>query len=792
MNRSKKEDLLVSNPLEGVEKNYVLHESQVFHDAPISARECAAVLTKIMYLLVRGERFSEDEATKLFFGVTKLFQNEDVLLRRMVYLLVKELGKDQENVFIVINCLSKDMTSSNQLFQANAIRVLAKVIDSSLLGQMERFIKQALVDKSPVVSSSALVAAQTLFQLSPEIVKKWVNEVQEALSSNADLVQYHALSLLHMIKRHDRLAISKVVNALCRKPPQSPLAHCQLIRYVLEVLPESSKPRPLVEFLLSSLHHREAMVSYEAARALCLFPGSTQRELGPAISVLQDFLNSTVPAQRFAAVKTLSVVVKVLPMAVVPCSVDLELLINDSNRNIATLAITTLLQTGVEQSIDRLMKSILGFMSDISDELRIVLVDAIEMLCIRFPHKYISFLEFLASVLREDGGVSYKRRIIDAILVIMNSIPESKNLSLEYLCDFIEDCEFSILSVQILELLGKEGPKAANPAKYIRYIFNRVILEDPRIRSAAVCSLAKFSQACPDLTENINMLLEYCLRDNNDEVRDRAVYYSTIFENGLQGEESLFEPDFGVSARVLEYSLLQFIEGGEKRAFGVEDILVAEEENESVHEESVRQDETISLVNSFPTFLSTIPEIVEFGEIFKSSRPVALTESEAEYRVTVVKHIFKEHVVLLFNVMNNMDDQLLTGVTVELELEDPDWEEQFSVPIESLAPQASGTLAIALAHEPDAFASQAITATLKFIVCDPTMPEMGGDEDEYQLEDIELLSGDFMRPAQDCELMEFKSGWEGLEGQFEDTKKFALSTDSLQGMCRMIISSNFI
>ena len=44
------------------------------------------------------------------------------------------------------------------------------------------------------------------------------------------------------------------------------------------------------------------------------------------------------------------------PAAVTACNLDLENLITDSNRSIATLAITTLLKTGAESSVDRLMK----------------------------------------------------------------------------------------------------------------------------------------------------------------------------------------------------------------------------------------------------------------------------------------------------------------------------------------------------------------------------------------------------------------------------------------------------
>lgn len=62
------------------------------------------------------------------------------------------------------------------------------------------------------------------------------------------------------------------------------------------------------------------------------------------------------------------------PGTVTACNVDLENLISDSNRSVATLAITTLLKTGSEASVDRLMKQIATFVNEISDEFKIVVV----------------------------------------------------------------------------------------------------------------------------------------------------------------------------------------------------------------------------------------------------------------------------------------------------------------------------------------------------------------------------------------------------------------------------------
>ena len=126
------------------------------------------------------------------------------------------------------------------------------------------------------------------------------------------------------------------------------------------------------------------------------------------------------------------------PGAVVNCNLDMEALISDSNRSIATLAITTLLKTSTESSVERLLKQMTAFMSDIPDEFKIVVVEAIRTLCLKFPQKYRALMNFLSNVLREDGGFEFKKAIVDSVLILIREIPEAKEPGLAHLCEFIE------------------------------------------------------------------------------------------------------------------------------------------------------------------------------------------------------------------------------------------------------------------------------------------------------------------------------------------------------------------
>ena len=151
---------------------------------------------------------------------------------------------------------------------------------------------------------------------------------------------------------------------------------------------ESGDVQSLVGFLEDCLRHKSEMVVYESAHAIVNLRRTGARELASAVSVLQLFCSSAKPALRFAAVRTLNKVAMTHPAAVTACNLDLENLITDSNRSIATLAITTLLKTGGEASVDRLMKQIASFVSEISDEFKVVVVEAIRSLGLKFPRKH--------------------------------------------------------------------------------------------------------------------------------------------------------------------------------------------------------------------------------------------------------------------------------------------------------------------------------------------------------------------------------------------------------------------
>ncbi len=204
----------------------------MFNETPVHPRKCTHVLAKVLFLINSGETLGTTEATECFFNVTKLFQSKDPVLRRMVYLGIKSLADLAEDVIIVTSSLTKDMTGKEDMYRASAIRALCAITDAAMLQAIERYMKQAIVDRSPSIASAALVSGLHMGNRSGagEVIKRWVNEAQEAVNSDSVMVQYHALGMLYHVRKGDRLAVTKLVAKLTRGGLRSPYAVCLLIR----------------------------------------------------------------------------------------------------------------------------------------------------------------------------------------------------------------------------------------------------------------------------------------------------------------------------------------------------------------------------------------------------------------------------------------------------------------------------------------------------------------------------------------------------------------------------------
>lgn len=800
---------------------------QQFNALPVDAKKCRLLLAKLLRLIYHGVLFPAKESTSLFFSILKLFQHKDSSLRQLVYLAIKELSATSQDILMVTSSIMKDIQLGDLIYKPNAVRTLSKVLDGLTVSSAERLFRNCLVDKNPIVSSAALISSYNLLPVAKDVVKRFSNEAMETvnsykqfpsnqfqlheyygtsttnLPSNSYMYQYHALGLLYQLKCHDKMSMMKLITSLHEGLSlKNSLSIIQLIRYINRVLGDDpSLMGHLYPILRSFLNHKSDMVELEACKTLTNLQHLVKDEdFMNVILTLQKLLTVPRSATRFAAVRLINKISLKHPEKVIVVNLELEGLINDSNRSVSTLAITTLLKTfgagTIEStnsdSVDRLITKMTSLMDEITEDFKIVIIEAIESLALKFPSKHKNLVGFLSDLLRDDGSLKLKSAIVEALFDLIKFLPDdsAKQLILTNFCEYIEDCEFTELLVRILHLLGDEGPKTLQPSYYIRHIYNRLVLENLIIRSSAVIALAKFGALCDDpLASNVRTLLTRSLKDVDDEVRDRASL-SLRFIDSKQQKLIVNDSKFNLAA--LENKLTHYLndEGNFATSFQISEVplltldeLKSMEYNEKLSQLDNNADGSGSKdkgslgspgaskdtagaddnaneylkQQEYAVRLAEVAEFAEYGRLTKStSTPIYLTDKENEFVVTVVKHFFAEtnKLVLQYEITNTLSLLVLQDVSIEALPDNAAYEEEYIFPLAELRPQQTGTVYISFSVpgilEEDILAAlgNTLSYTSKDIIDDEggIDPTDEGIQDDYQIEDLEVVAGDFIFP----------------------------------------------
>lgn len=342
--------------------------------------------------------------------------------------------------------------------------------------------------------------------------------------------------------------------------------------------------------------------------------------------------------------------------------------------------------------------------------------------------------------------MEYKQAIIDCILHIVHANDDVKELGLIHLSEFIEDCEYTQLSTHILHVLGEDGPSTHDPSRFIRYIYNRLFLENAAIRAAAVSALTSFGLKCPVLRDQLSVLLARCVHDSDDEVRDRA----TLFSNWLELNAHRNVPNLDAVSDV-EIALETYLQSSMDTSFCLDDVkqrisLVQPSDDGKSTENAIVKDEHVHLIA-----LKMCPQLSALGTNVMSSSAIPLTESETEYKVTCVKHIFPQHLIFQFICENTIEEQVLDNVSVQLEKISDHCDllrNESVIVLPRLISNTQGYTYVVFERPQSTPFCARFTCSLRFTAkeIDPVLgvPEEIGYEDDYLLEDVTVNFSDFV------------------------------------------------
>lgn len=212
---------------------------------------------------------------------------------------------------------------------------------------------------------------------------------------------------------------------------------------------------------------------------------------------------------------------------------------------------------------------------------------------------------------------------------------------------------------------------------------------------------------------------------------------------------------------------------------------------------AVREEKKEEKVEASASELYQIPAFAAYGALVRSSSAVSLTEAETEYHVRVIKHVFREHVVLQFVVSNTIEGQVMCDVHMELHLEEGDaarWNIDAILPCKTIGLNEEKSCFVSLSVQPSAeevVPEATFSAMMKFVAKDveedelEALDEIEGFDEEYEVETFDVGFGDFVaRPL----ISDYRKQWEALSGACEEEDQVGLSFEDVSTAVKEIVS----
>lgn len=751
-------------------KEEVFQDIKIFNSKTPDVVACKRLLLKLLTMVNRGTELTDDEVSTVFFGLNFLFNDQNQGLKKIVYLAVKEMVQ-QPSFFVLTNTLLKDAKDKNETSKIDALKVIPYVIASNNPIQSEQLFRVALTDKNIAVANATIKAGYSISLTHPEHIKNCVDKIEDLLLREPGQAHYHGINVLYNIKKNDMLSFVKILLTLIKKTSSySILTSIQLIRYCKQVLElgilDAAAERAIFEWLAKQ-HNRNNTVVIEVAKATVSLRNITNSELLPIISSVQMFLMSINSINVYSALKIFDKLVdNPAKSALLTSTTEIEALLGHSNKAIRSMALNILMKISREDKIVELFDKAYEMFGDLPDSIKISVIASSEEISRKYPDKTKDTIYFLWRCLRDRGEYDFKVRVIGKITQLMKKKKDLYDRVFDFFCEYIEDPFSPKLALMILNVFVENIQFTTDPRRYLRFILNRLHLDDGKIRAASITCLGEIACKVPSIRSECNSIISSYARDIDDEVRERAYYYSNLLEG-----KPLFEPSeeiFTAETAALIQSLIQSHNEGEGKLDLSQIVSSATQPSSPTVVSPARGPQTgaasrdpaaqvsqvrqpISKTNlvdeSFANFIKNNEDFADFGPIMLSIPTTDVSDKDSEVYVRLAKHFFEEHLVLEYTIKNQDDQHDFVEVTPSCTVDDEEILQVYNkISNSRISNGAEGKIFVCLQKNPELkIAATEVKTEIKFKAQVLEGDEIANEyDDEFNCEPTVIKLSDFM------------------------------------------------
>lgn len=586
----------------------VTNIKEAFSRTPVTTRKAVKAVNTLL-AFITNNRLTDEQYKNIYFYILRGLNTEDVYLKSTLYSAMTQLKTHTSDSFIAINSLTKDLNSDTQhIIKAKALMALFSLIPQSMVNDFEKYVTQAFVSRFEPRRDSGVIISLLNVKDSKENVKRWTMNIN--LLQGVGIKDYHALALLSHTK--DRNSLEKLCSDHKKFKGASGVA-------VVNILAHFARGDTLTysEAFFKLLKSNDECVNLEAARVISHMEDPAIF-MDTVISLLKNTFKSSKKAIKFATMRIASALacksekVKIL-------NKEIEELVGHSNRTISMMAITTLLKTGTEDTIERLVALIPGIINDMSDSFKIIVLSALESLSMQYKSKETVFFEFIKNALNEKGTLTFKRHIVKVMERISDLNPSLNEKIISILSSYIEDSQNYLLTMDILALFSKLLVNVENYKKYLTHILNRLIIDNNHVKCSALQALFNITLTKKELRLQTTSILTKHADDEDEMISSESKLLLNSLKQGYGNTMQKFDIN---ELGFLEESVIEFL--------GSDYVKVEKDEEHLVKTNALK--------------------------VLKTCQEVSLTEKNSDFAFFVTKTIFSNLIMLKLRIVNMLEN----------------------------------------------------------------------------------------------------------------------------------------
>jgi AP-1 complex subunit beta-1 len=493
----------------------------------------------------------------------------DIEDKKAVYLFLSALSSSNADATtIAFNRISRDVSASNPLIRALALRTLTSVRTESMAEGMVEPIRIGLHDQDPFVRKIAALSVAKVFDLSPETVEagKLIPQVTELLEDSNPHVVANAATALSEIRQRApfsvfELKMSTATKILAALNECTEWSQVSLLDTLILFSPSSEKEAiTILERVVPRLNHSNAAVVMSAIKVMLyhvslLSSQETARSFTLKLAQPLCTLMSLQPDIQYTCLRNLKLIIQKYPSVLSSADVKIFYCKYNDPSYVKVEKLDIMIALATSENVHLILSELKEYCHDVDGDFGRKAMQAVSKCAVNFEQAVDYCVKIVLEAIRDKVPVVLQEAVV-VVQTIFRRYPNKYESIISDVCTNLDEIDEPGAKAALIWVIGEYSDRIDAAEELLEVFFESYSEEESQVQLALLTALSKLYLNV-ESDKSVDMLQEL-LGITNDtvddpDVRDRALFYWRVIAGDLDvARQVILAPKAPIESKILE------------------------------------------------------------------------------------------------------------------------------------------------------------------------------------------------------------------------------------------------